>query len=98
MYQVMTGALAMGCAVIALYFLKFWTRTRDRFFLYFALSFLIEGASRVYLTLAEPAGAAPYLVRLAAYVFILLAILEKNRRPKIQGKTAQAKAAPPPDR
>ena len=41
------GAAAMGSLVAALFFLRFWTRTRDRFFQLFAAAFLIEGLSRV---------------------------------------------------
>jgi hypothetical protein len=81
MYAMLSGAIAMGSTVIGLFFLRFWRDTRDRFFLYFALSFLIEGAHRVYSTL-ENAGsessAHHYLIRLVAYLLILWAIWEKN--------------------
>ena len=77
----LAGAIAMGCCAIALFFLRFWRTSRDRFFLYFALSFGIEGIHRVYAALAFEEGEdSPlhYLVRLLAYGLILLAILEKN--------------------
>jgi hypothetical protein len=81
MANILTGAIAMGSLVIALFFLRFWRNSRDRFFLYFALSFLIEGAHRIYSALHDDGGeAAPlhYLIRLLAYGLILWAILEKN--------------------
>jgi Family of unknown function (DUF5985) len=65
-----------------LFFLRFWRSTRDRFFLYFAMSFFMEGLNRVLLRcmggLREETPAY-YLIRLVAYGLILLAILEKNR-------------------
>jgi hypothetical protein len=51
--DLITGAIAMASLVIALFFLRFWRNSRDRFFLYFALSFGIEGAHRVYSALTD---------------------------------------------
>ena len=76
------GAIAMANATIALFFFRFWRAGRDRFFLFFALAFLAEAVNRVALALSEhPSEGTPwhYGVRLAAYVLILVAILEKNR-------------------
>jgi hypothetical protein len=81
MNDILTGAIAMGSLVIALFFLRFWRNTRDRFFLYFALSFLVEGVHRVYSAIGDNgAEDSPlhYLIRLLAYGLILWAILEKN--------------------
>ncbi|WP_288380092.1 DUF5985 family protein [uncultured Massilia sp.] len=81
MTQMMYGAISMASLTIALFFLRFWRNTGDRFFLYFALSFFIEGLHRVYSALLNEAGEdSPlhYLIRLAAYGMILWAILEKN--------------------
>jgi zinc transporter ZupT len=81
MTNILTGAIAMASTVIALFFLRFWRNTRDRFFLYFALSFGIEGAHRVYSALTyQDSEDSPlhYLIRLLAYGLILWAILEKN--------------------
>ncbi len=88
MINLLAGAIAMGSLVIALFFLRFWRSTGDRFFLYFSLSFAIEGAHRVYVSLARVAGEDTpehYLVRLAAYMLILWAIWEKNR-PRGKGR------------
>ena len=40
MTNLFTGAITMGSLVIALFFLRFWRSSGDRFFIYFALSFL----------------------------------------------------------
>ena len=81
MNNVFAGAIAMASFVIALLFLRFWRNSRDRFFLYFALSFGIEGVHRVFSAITyDEAEDTPlhYLVRLLAYGLILWAILEKN--------------------
>lgn len=80
--ELLLGAIAMGSFVAGLFFLRYWRSTRDRFFLFFALSFWIEAANRVAMALTHSwSEAAPlhYIVRLVAYGLILLAIWEKNR-------------------
>jgi len=79
--DLITGMIAMASLIIGLFFLRFWRNTKDRFFLYFALSFFIEGVHRIYSAILNEAGEdSPlhYLIRLAAYGLILWAILEKN--------------------
>jgi hypothetical protein len=75
-----TGAIVMACAVIGLHFLRFWKSSRDPFFLYFAAAFWIQGGQWLYTGLAsnDEYGAVPYLARLAAYLLIVAAILQKN--------------------
>jgi len=78
------GAAAMGSLVSALFFLRFWTRTRDSFFLFFSAAFLIEGLSRVPLAFDHSADEAEplyYLPRLVAFSLIALAVILKNRPP-----------------
>ena len=81
MTNLITGAICMGSLVIALFFMRFWRDSGDRFFLYFAASFFIEGLHRLYSALHDAGGEdSPlhYLIRLLAYGLILWAILEKN--------------------
>jgi uncharacterized membrane protein HdeD (DUF308 family) len=81
MDNLITGIIAMGCLIIALFFLRFWRSAGDRFFLYFALSFGIEGVHKIVTALTYDAHEdSPwhYLIRLLAYGLILWAILEKN--------------------
>lgn len=86
--QMLLGAVAFGCLIVALFFYRFWRKGRDRFFLLFALSFCVEGLNRVALGLSvDPNEGTPeiYLVRLCAFLLILLAILDKNgvfKRPR----------------
>lgn len=77
----LSGAIALGFFLVALFFFRFWRKGRDRFFALFALSFAVEGCNRVALGLSEhPNEGTPtiYLVRLAAFILILSAILDKN--------------------
>jgi hypothetical protein len=76
------GAAAMGSLVAALFFLRFWTRTRDRFFQLFSAAFLIEGLSRVPLVFEHAADETEplyYLPRLVAFSLIVVAVILKNR-------------------
>ncbi|VXB76438.1 DUF5985 family protein [Massilia sp. 9I] len=85
MTQLMYGAISMASLTIALFFLRFWRNTGDRFFLYFALSFFIEGVHRIYSAVLNEAGEdSPlhYLIRVAAYGLIVWAIVEKNLPPR----------------
>lgn len=80
---ILVGIIACGSLTAAVFFLRFWMQTRDRFFIFFALSFAIEGVNRVILYLSVGLSEeAPvyYLVRLVAYGLIVAAIVDKNRR------------------
>jgi uncharacterized membrane protein HdeD (DUF308 family) len=77
------GANAMAALVASLFFLRFWRNTRDRFFLYFAVAFLIDAVSRVVLGLSVvPKESEPlfYLARLLSFAIIIAAIVDKNRK------------------
>jgi len=80
----LSGAIGMASVVIALFFARFWRTTGDRFFLYFACSFLLQAAGRLFFEQATPHTdniPVHYLLRLIAYSLILIAIVDKNRRP-----------------
>lgn len=82
MDKILMGAIALGSLLVALFFLRFWKRSRDSFFLYFAASFAIEGVNRVALAVVPYAREDEpifYIVRLVAYGLILVAIWQKNR-------------------
>jgi hypothetical protein len=82
MNQILTGAVAMGFAVAAVFFLRFWRKTRDRLFALFALALFIMSANRIGLALSALRGSRGdrlYWVRLVAFGLILVAILDKNR-------------------
>lgn len=83
--SLLSGAIVMAALIIALVFLRYWRDTRDRFFLYFAVAFALEALHRLLAAVAPPQDVdAPlyYLIRVASYALILLAVLSKNRRPR----------------
>lgn len=83
MNQFLLGALAMGFLVAGMFFARFFTRTRDRFFAFLALAFIIMSLNQVTLAvLGEDSEfhSWVYLIRLAAFVLILIGIYDKNRR------------------
>ncbi|GGY73895.1 hypothetical protein GCM10011613_18990 [Cellvibrio zantedeschiae] len=85
MSELLLGAIATCCFIAGLFFLRFWKTTHDRFFLFFALSFLIEAVNRVSLVIffdLREGSPVYYLVRFVAYSFIVIAILDKNRQNK----------------
>ena len=79
----LSGLLVAGYAVAALFFLRFWRQTRDRLFAWFGASFALLALQRIALV---SAGQLPfdvywyYVLRLIAFVLIVVAIVEKNRR------------------
>ena len=80
-----SGALVMGYAVVALFFAKFWRRTRVALFGWFALAFALLALQRIGLVVAPPGdGALPWghVVRLLAFVLLLAGIVAHNRAPR----------------
>jgi uncharacterized membrane protein HdeD (DUF308 family) len=81
MNTMLLGAIAMACFTASLFFLRFWKTTHDRFFLFFAISFFVEGCSRTLLALNSISNEQEplfYFIRLIAYLLIIVAILDKN--------------------
>jgi hypothetical protein len=81
--QFLSGAIFMACVTIAVCFLRYWKRTHDRFFVVFSLAFLTLATERIFLLVVNAQNEfVPfiYLVRLAAFLLIIGAIIDKNRR------------------
>jgi hypothetical protein len=82
MVEFLSGASCVAAAAIALFFLRFWRDSGDRFFAFFALAFAIFAANRIALTALDDESEARtvvYLARAAAFGIIVLAIVDKNR-------------------
>jgi len=76
------GAAAMAALVVALFFLRFWRQTRDSLFLWFAIAFATDAATRLLEGLthvSDDQEAFVYVPRLITFAFIILAIVQKNR-------------------
>ena len=76
------GIIFTTSITVGVYFLKFWRRTGDLLFLAFSAAFIIEGVNRIgFLFIERPNEGSPliYLVRLLAFLLIIVAIVWKNR-------------------
>lgn len=83
MFDFFSGVITMGFVVAGLFFLRFWKRTRDPFFIAFALACWLLGLGQALLTFTEipvEERSPLYLLRLAAFSLILISIWLKNRR------------------
>ena len=83
MMDLLSGILVAGDAVAGLFFLRFWVASRDRLFAMFAAAFWILGIQRLLLALTRTIvedQAIFYSLRLLAFVIIIGAIVDKNRR------------------
>jgi hypothetical protein len=78
------GVAAAGAWVGGLFFLRFWRKTRDPLFAFFAGAFWLLALSWALLAMISPTEESrPYIysLRLVAFVLIILAMVVKNRQP-----------------
>jgi hypothetical protein len=79
----LSGGITFGFGVASLFFAAFWRRTRDGLFLAFAVAFLLLGLNQALLVLSGipvEERSPLYLIRLTAFLIIIIAILRKNVR------------------
>jgi uncharacterized membrane protein HdeD (DUF308 family) len=98
MERLLLGAISMASLIAAMFFLRFWRHTADQLFLWFAVSFLVEGINRAALGLsANPNEAQPffYFVRFLSYLLIVIAIVAKNLERKKSSSASSAKTEGP---
>jgi hypothetical protein len=87
---VLWGALSMAAWVAGLFFLRFWRLSRDRLFAFFAIAFWLLGLNWLALALVNPGRESQhelYVVRLIAFVLIIIGIVDKNRRSRLPQPT-----------
>ena len=95
--QVLLGAVVMGDMIAALFFVRFWNMTGDRFFLFFAASFVAIAVSRVVVGEAVPPFGHEvfgYMIRILSYLFIIAGILYKNRGARTSRTMAPSNPVP----
>lgn len=76
-----SGMIAMGYFLAGLFFLKFWMRSRDILFVIFAVAFWLLAAAQTLLPALELPREEQgwvFLLRLAAFALIVIAIVQKN--------------------
>ncbi|MGD9980334.1 MAG: DUF5985 family protein [Hyphomonadaceae bacterium] len=81
--EFVSGAIAMGFLVCAAFFVRFWTLNKDSFFLVFAVAFFLLALNQglgSFLGLPLEERSWLYLLRLAAFSMIIVAIVRKNFR------------------
>ena len=75
------GALTLGWLAVGVFFLKFWRRTGDGLFAAFAVAFVLLAANQaapILLNIPSENQGYIYLMRLAAFLLIIAAVLRKN--------------------
>ena len=77
----LSGVITAGFILASLFFFSFWRRTWDSLFAAFGAAFLLLAANQALLTLAgipEEHRSWVYLLRLAAFALLIIAIIRKN--------------------
>lgn len=84
MKELLYGFLITGCFVIGLFFLRSWWRSRDRFFAFFAFAFWTMGLNwmGLFFTSEDEVRTYFFILRLVAFVLILIAVWDKNREER----------------
>ncbi len=75
----------MACWIAGLFFLRFWRQGRDRLFFFFMIAFWLLAINWLAIALVNPGIESRHYVmsiRLAAFLLILVAIFDKNRRSR----------------
>jgi hypothetical protein len=83
MFAFVSGLITMGFLVSGLFFLRFWARTRDLLFAAFAAAFWLLAINQALLALSDlpvEERSWMYLLRLAAFLIIIVAVALKNRK------------------
>jgi hypothetical protein len=84
LYQFASGGIMMGCWVVGLFFMRFWKKSGERLFGFFAVAFWILACERLLLALVRVSSESQvswvYLMRLVAFLLILFAVTDKNRK------------------
>ena len=83
MRELLSGFIAATSLVAALYFLKFWRRSNERLFALFSAAFVVLAVNQAALGLTSADSDFRvwlYGLRLVAFVLILVAVWDRNRR------------------
>jgi hypothetical protein len=84
MLSFLNGVSACGSLVAGILFLRFWRETNERLFLWFGFAFWMFALNWSAISLLPSADESRYLYfvpRLGGFVLILIAIIDRNRRP-----------------
>ena len=79
------GLITMGYLIAGLFFLRFWTRTRDGLFAAFCAAFWLLALSQGLVALSGVSREEQtwfYLLRVVAFLLIIAAVAAKNLRTR----------------
>lgn len=85
MTSFLSGMITAGFLVAALFFFRFWRRTGDSLFATFGISFLLFAISQsvsVSFDFLHDDKTVVFVMRLAGFALLLVAIARKNLKPK----------------
>jgi uncharacterized protein DUF5985 len=91
MYGFLSGMITMGYATAALFFFRFWRRTNDRLFAMFAVAFVCFALNQTlagFFDVTRDENSWIYLLRLAGFSLLIVAIVGKNVGAGRQGPSA----------
>lgn len=77
----LSGLITMGFIIAALFFFRFWKRTRDALFITFGFAFLLLALNQALIGLSDVTGEGRsllYIPRLVAFGLLIAAIAGKN--------------------
>lgn len=80
--QFISGLITMGFLIAGLFFLRFWTKTRDPLFAAFAAAFWLLATNQALAAMIDVAREERswiYLLRVAAFALIIAAVVWKNK-------------------
>lgn len=84
MYGFLSGMVTAGYLVAALFFFRFWRRTKDSLFANFSIAFLLFASGQfgsIWFDGPHDDNTWIFLLRLAGFVLLLVAIVRKNFTP-----------------
>ena len=88
MHHFISGSFSVAAAAVALFFFRFWTKSRDRLFAILCLAFALLAVERTvlaFVALESEGRHWIYSARLIAFVLIILGVLDKNRPKRSAG-------------
>jgi hypothetical protein len=81
MIEFLAGAVTVGYLVAAGFFARYWAKTSERLFLYFAIAFLLFALNQALasaLTVVIETTSVVYVLRVLGFAIIIAAIVDKN--------------------
>jgi uncharacterized membrane protein HdeD (DUF308 family) len=86
MLNFFSGMAAGGFLIAALFFFRFWRKIKDSLFCYFGIAFVlfaIAQTASLYIDAPQDDRTWIYLLRLAGFILLLIAIIGKNMGKRI---------------